>query len=145
VTTPSDFVYSPQHPSPSLERGRDIINLITYRIKSWIILNLELASGVLGSQVIVNDDACYSSTSSLFLVDHLQFMKKQQFLDCVQVNYLFSPAATITPDDRLALCSWCYSYRRVELFSNINKATACIAVSYLDRFMSTNSARVAEH
>jgi hypothetical protein len=32
----------------------------------------------------------------------------------------------------------------VELFSNINKATACIAVSYLDRFMSTNSTRVAD-
>ena len=91
---------------------------------------------ILRTQVIVDDDACYSPSSSLFLVDHLQFMKKQQ-LDCVQVNYLFSPAATITPDDRRALCSWCYG--SVELFSNINKATACIAVSYLDRFMSTTS------
>ena len=43
--------------------------------------------------------------------------------------------------DQLALCSWCYG--SVELFSNINKATACIAVSYLDRFMSTNSPIVA--
>jgi hypothetical protein len=96
---------------------------------------------MLRPKVFVDDDACYSSSSSLFLVDHLQFMKKQQ-LDCVQVNYLFSPAAAITPDDRRALCSWCY--RSVELFSNTNKATAGIAVSYLDRFMSTNSPRVAD-
>jgi hypothetical protein len=34
---------------------------------------------ILRPQVIVNDDACYSSSSSsLFLIDQLQFMKKQQ-------------------------------------------------------------------
>jgi hypothetical protein len=41
------------------------------------------------------------------------------------------------PDDRQALCNWCY--KTVAACNGVSPATAVIAISYFDRFMSSNS------
>ena len=78
-----------------------------------------------------------SHYSSLNIGDHIQFMQEQESQYRAR-DHLSSPSATITSDDRRVLCSW--SYCIVESCS-IDKSVACIAMSYLDRFMSTSSHR----
>ena len=72
-------------------------------------------------------------------IDHLQLMQAQAQEPCYRIgaDYLSSTSATITAEDRRALCSW--SYEIIESLSNINSEIACIGISYLDRFMATSS------
>ena len=74
-----------------------------------------------------------------YQIDHLQFMQAQESYYRISADYLSSSFATITADDRHALCSW--SYEIIESLSNINREVACIGMSYLDRFMATSSPR----
>jgi hypothetical protein len=72
-------------------------------------------------------------------IDHLQLMQAQAQDPCYRIcaDYLSSTSATITAEDRRALCSW--SYEIIESLSNIRSEVACIGMSYLDRFMATSS------
>jgi hypothetical protein len=74
-------------------------------------------------------------------IDHLQLMQAQAQEPCYRIgaDYLSSTSATITAEDRRALCSW--SYEIIKSLSNINSEVACIGMSYLDRFMATSSPR----
>ena len=79
-----------------------------------------------------------SSSSSPYLIDHLRFMQEQETHYRVRGNYLSKSEATVTPEDRRTMCSWCY---QIVDSCCIDRVVACIGMSYLDRFMSTSSHR----
>jgi len=100
------------------------------------LLDIQLPHGAEG-------DGC--STSSVYhLMDQLQCMQESQAQVCS--DYLMSDCSSfhgiiITPEDRRIMCTW--SFRIVELF-RLDKGVACIAITYLDRFMATTSSRRAK-
>ena len=79
-----------------------------------------------------------SSSSSPYLIDHLRFMQEQETHYRVRGDYLSTSDATVTPEDRRTMCSWCY---QIVDTCCVDRAVACIGMSYLDRFMSTSSHR----
>ena len=79
-----------------------------------------------------------SSSSSPYLIDHLRFMQEQETHYRVRGDYLSTSEATVTPEDRRTMCSWCY---QIADLCSIDRGVACIGMSYLDRFMSTSSNR----
>ena len=79
-----------------------------------------------------------SSSSSPYLIDHLRFMQEQETHYRVRGDYLSKSEATVTPEDRRTICSWCY---QIADLCSIDRGVACIGMSYLDRFMSTSSNR----
>ena len=79
-----------------------------------------------------------SSSSSPYLIDHLRFMQEQETHYRVRGDYLSKSEATVTPEDRRTMCSWCY---QIADLCSIDRGVACIGMSYLDRFMSTSSNR----
>ena len=91
------------------------------------------------SPIMENSRPSYPTMDYQYQIDHLQFMQAQESHYQISADYLSSSSATITADDRHALCSW--SYEIIESLSNINSEIACIGMSYLDRFMATSSPR----
>ena len=79
-----------------------------------------------------------SSSSSSYLIDHLRLMQEQETHYRVRGDYLSTSEATITPEDRRTMCSWCY---QIVDSCCIDRVVACIGMSYLDRFMSMSSHR----
>ena len=65
-------------------------------------------------------------------------MQEQETHYRVRGNYLSKSEATVTPEDRRTMCSWCY---QIADLCSIDRGVACIGMSYLDRFMSTSSNR----
>ncbi len=91
--------------------------------------------------MIGSSDSTSSSPSSSFspyLIDHLRFMQEQETHYRVRGDYLSTSDATVTPEDRRTMCSWCY---QIVDTCCVDRAVACIGMSYLDRFMSSSSHR----
>lgn len=80
--------------------------------------------------------------SDPYLVDQLCFMQQQEQESCYRAADYLAPrsqrAIAVTSSDRRTMCSW--SYDIVDACS-IDREVACIAMSYFDRFMSTDSKR----
>ena len=76
---------------------------------------------------------------STSLIDHhLYFMQEQESDYHVGLDYMSLSQTIVTPENRRIMCLW--TYKIVDLCA-IDREVACIAMSYLDRFMTTSSHR----
>ena len=99
------------------------------------LLDIQLPHGAEGDGGSTSSSA---SSSVYHLIDQLQCMQERAQ---VCSDYLMSDRSSlhgiiITPEDRRKLCTW--SFVIVELF-RLDKEVACIAITYLDRFMATTT------
>ena len=75
-------------------------------------------------------------SSNTYLIDRLNFMREQEETYQVTTDYLLPSWTKVSPSDRRTMCSM--SYDIVDACS-IDREVSCIAMTYFDRFMATNS------
>ncbi|KAL3768155.1 hypothetical protein ACHAWO_006525 [Cyclotella atomus] len=77
--------------------------------------------------------------SNPYLINHISVMQQQERSEAYRCSDYMNISFTnpMCPDDRQALCNWCY--KTVAACNGVSPATAIIAISYFDRFMSSNS------
>jgi hypothetical protein len=79
--------------------------------------------------------------SSLYLIDHLRFMREQEEHYRINPEFLSAPGTIVTPKDRRAMCSWSY---QIADSCSICRGVAVVGVSYLNRFVCAPSPRAAK-
>jgi hypothetical protein len=67
----------------------------------------------------------------------ISLMQQQERSEAYRCSDYLAFANSMHPDDRQALCNW--SYHTVASCKGVSSATAVMAISYFDRFMSSNS------
>ncbi|KAL7509864.1 hypothetical protein ACHAXN_007167 [Cyclotella atomus] len=77
--------------------------------------------------------------SNPYLINHISVMQQQERSETYRCSDYMNMSFTnsMCPDDRQALCNWCY--KTVAACNGVSPATAIMAISYFDRFMSSNS------
>jgi hypothetical protein len=75
--------------------------------------------------------------SNPYLISQISVMQKHERAEAYICSDYMALTNSMRPDDRKALCNWAFG--TVAACNGASPATAVIAISYFDRFMSSNS------